>query len=351
MTAQMWTMTLANELRRRDQGDRIRLYLDQSTTSRLVDDPARAALREVLIEGVRSERMVCPYSSEHTAESILAEDLYEYLDRLYEELCMGIDFHDDDYITWAEIHAAAAEFAGEPGRPMWKEAFRTDPDTPREKLFPGGFRVIARLPHTDDLVRAEVQHAKRATLAVDVYEEARAAGYSFEQQAEREFRATILRELSPLVWHDHFLQQLAAAVDEFEKAPPGFDPLQPGNPFLRVQSLGMKKARVERLIERYPVVAERPEEFARSPTLARMPMMRYPAMLHAALAVTPGRKAKPSDRFDISHLTKGLSRCDIVTADSGMAQLCRDFRLIPDDCHLFGARELDALEDHLRELL
>jgi hypothetical protein len=144
----MRTTTLANELRRRDPGDRIRLYLDQSTTSRLVDDPARAALRELLVEGVRSGRIVCPYSSQHTAESILAEHLYEKLDRLYEELCMGIDFHDDDYIAWAEVHAAAADFAGAPARPMWREAFRVDPDIPRAKLFAGGFRVILNTTKT-----------------------------------------------------------------------------------------------------------------------------------------------------------------------------------------------------------
>src|SRR5205807_2547270 len=48
------TTTLANELRRRGDGERIRIYLDQSTVSRLVDDPARAPLGEMLVEGVRA---------------------------------------------------------------------------------------------------------------------------------------------------------------------------------------------------------------------------------------------------------------------------------------------------------
>lgn len=343
--------SLVNALRRRGDGERIRVYLDQSTMSRLVDDPARARLRELLVNGVQSERIVCPYSTEHTAESILAERLYVELDHLYEELCMGVDFYDDDRITWAEIHAAAADFAGEDPGPVWREAFRTNPDASRDELFPGGFRVVARLPHTDELVRAEVRHAKEATLAIGVYEEARAAGFTFEEQAEREFKATVLRELSPLVWPHRYAQQLARATEDVVNAPANLDPLRPGNPVVKLQSLAMKKTRVRSLTERYPVVAEQPEAFVMSTAVTRMPMLRYPALFHAALALTPGRKPKSGDRFDISHLTKGLSRCDIVTADSGMAQLCRDFGLVPDDCRLFGARELDALEASLAEVL
>jgi hypothetical protein len=326
----MVTTFSIDQLRRRDDGERVRLYLDQSTMSRLVDDPARKGLRATLLELVRSERIVCPYSHEHTAESILAPDLYEELDQLYEDLCMGIDFHDDDYITWAEIGAAARAFTGKPAEPMWREAFKTDPETLREDLYRGGFRVVARLPHTDHLVRAEVEHAKTATLAVGVYEAARAAGCSFEEQTEQEFRATILRELGWLVSPGDLRAALAAAYAEFESTPPGTDPLQPGHPGNKVVSLGIKKTRTESLVERYPAVAERVEDFVTSPVLATMPMLRFPALMHAALALTPERKPRPGDRFDISHLAKGLSRCDIVTADSGMAALCRDFKLVPN---------------------
>jgi hypothetical protein len=60
-----------------------------------------------------------------------------------------------------------------------------------------------------------------------------------------------------------------------------------------------------------------------------MPALRYPALLHAAAATTRGRKFRGNDLYDFAHLTNGLSRCDLVTADSGMTQLCRNFRWVP----------------------
>ena len=56
-----------------------------------------------------------------------------------------------------------------------------------------------------------------------------------------------------------------------------------------------------------------------------MPTLRYPALLRAALAADPtARKPRPSDGYDIEHLTLGLSRCDIVTADRSMARITRE---------------------------
>lgn len=67
------------------------------------------------------------------------------------------------------------------------------------------------------------------------------------------------------------------------------------------------------------------------------------AALTAGLAATRGRKHKPGDGYDIEHLTRGLSRCGIVTADSGMTELCRSRGLVPSGCELLSARELDRL--------
>jgi hypothetical protein len=56
-----------------------------------------------------------------------------------------------------------------------------------------------------------------------------------------------------------------------------------------------------------------------------------------------GRKAKQGDGYDIAHLTRGLSRCDIVTADAGMTQIARSRRIVPDGCQLFPFRDMAAL--------
>ena len=57
------------------------------------------------------------------------------------------------------------------------------------------------------------------------------------------------------------------------------------------------------------------------------------------------RSTKRGDGYDITHLTCGLSRCDIVTADSGMAQLVRNHNLSAADCRLFGFREMPAFHE------
>lgn len=128
-----------------------------------------------------------------------------------------------------------------------------------------------------------------------------------------------------------------------------------GSPYSRHSAIYMRGAHCESLTERYPALPDRIEEFARSTELGSMPSVRFSALFHAALATGsatkgPTRSPKPSDLHDIAHLTLGLGRCDIVTCDSSMAQLCRGTRLIPDGVLLFSARELDDLEEVLAPL-
>ncbi len=82
-----------------------------------------------------------------------------------------------------------------------------------------------------------------------------------------------------------------------------------------------------------------------------MPALRYPALLRAGLAVARNRRAKPGDGYDIDHLTVGLSRCDIVTADGGMTQLVTNHQLVPPDCRIFSTREMQEFHDAVEEAL
>jgi hypothetical protein len=97
------------------------------------------------------------------------------------------------------------------------------------------------------------------------------------------------------------------------------------------------------LLTRYPALREREAEFVTSRELRDMPSLRYPALFRAALATMQGRRPKRGDGYDIQHLTKGLSRCDIVTADAGMAQLATDRRLVPLGCELLRFNDIDGL--------
>ena len=101
------------------------------------------------------------------------------------------------------------------------------------------------------------------------------------------------------------------------------------------------------LVERFPALAKRAKEFVGSTELGHMPSLRDPALLRAALATMPERKVKKGDGYDIIHLTCGLSRCDIVTADGGMTELVRGQRLVPHGCLVFSRREIGKFHQAL----
>jgi len=96
---------------------------------------------------------------------------------------------------------------------------------------------------------------------------------------------------------------------------------------------------VTELAERYPAINEHPEDFRRSEALRWMPTLRYPALLRAALTTARNRKARPGDELDVEHLIRGLSRCDIATADRSMAHLVRERKLVPQRCQLISGSE------------
>jgi hypothetical protein len=342
-----------DHLRRRAPGERLLIYLDQSTLSHLARDEGGQELLNLLREGVRSGRCICPKSDEHDAETMLAVESWEQIDKLADELALGVRFEDPEMIEWYEIIAASAEFLGRaPEREVWQEAFRSDPQAPLEQLFPGGFRIQVTFPPTDAL-RAEVEHLKRSEgLVASAYETARAAERTFEQQAELEFDAMLRWKLGLLFISDEFDRRLAALTQEaaLEMLLPGAWE-QPGSAYGRYAAMHTLKRRAESFLEHFPELRERLDEFRHSEALASVPSLRYPTLLRAGLAVMRERRPKPGDPYDIAHLTRGLSRCDLVTADSGMAQLCRERRLVPEGCELFSSRELGTLKQRLIDRL
>jgi hypothetical protein len=345
----------ATTLRRRDPGARLRVYLDQSTLGDLVAEPARRSLLDLLRDSVAAGLLICPTSGEHRDETALAPSLlYPRLSALSRELSMGVSFYEADYIETVEVSVAAAAFLGEPrDEPMWREAFRENPETARPFLR-GTDSDVAPLGIASDLLQGEVAHEKsKAPPINDAYAVARADGHTFEEQVEREFEEMIYWRLGSLAAPRRFaLQKTARANDVMQQLGTGnLDPISPGNALSKYSALYIRQARAESLLMRYPALTGRLGEFLKSPELRTMPALRYPALLHAAGATTRRRKFRPNDLYDFGHLTKGLARCDFVTADSGMAQLCRNFDLIPEGCELFGARALDAFEARLRERL
>jgi hypothetical protein len=331
-------------LRRRPPGPRVLVYLDQSTVSALATEDKFAALRELLRGAVQNGHLLCPESLGHSGETLAAKRSWEDILKLTNELSMGISFRPDSELADHEVHAAAAAFCGGPADALWREAFNTDPHTDRDVLFAGGFRVNAYFP-PDEHRLAEVAYSKDSETRLEaVYEKVRADGVSFEEQVERELGELLYWKLGPLIDPERFANQLSrgsrALMADWLR---GVVDINPGSAYNLYMSVAERKAQVEHLVKRFPGLQGRAQELAASDDLRNMPSLRYPAIFRAALATMPGRRPKRGDGYDIEHLTKGLSRCDIVTADGGMTQLAKDRRLIPHECELFRFNDIDGL--------
>jgi hypothetical protein len=186
---------VANALWRRPPGDRVLVYLDHSTLSELARDekPEFGELRRLLERAVESGRLICPYSPQHRDEAVLARpDTYDLIDKLGDVPAMGIEFLDRELMEWHEIYAAARAFLREEPRPLWKEAFREDPHTPREELFSefmgGQIRVKARFA-ADEEQRAEVGYQKaKEDPMFQAYAELRGAGVLLRADGRGQYR-------------------------------------------------------------------------------------------------------------------------------------------------------------------
>jgi hypothetical protein len=200
---------------------------------------------------------------------------------------------------------------------------------------------------------AEVEHEKsKEEPMTQAYEELRQRGFSFEEMAEGSVAEMIRWKLGPLVDPARFRLALEQRTAEWDATSDIDHPdVIAGSPWSKMLAFGMQLTQTKYLVERYPELAERAAEFAASDKLRHMPTLAYPALLRAAVAATPGRKVRPGDGYDIEHLTRGLSRCDIVTADSAMTQACRTYKLVPSGCELFSYRELDAFRSAVEAAL
>lgn len=337
-----------NRMRRRPDGLRVLVALDQSTLSELALNDAHATTRELLVNGVEAGKLVCPMSLGADDETLDGPAVWKAISDLHEELSMGIEFLDPKQTRQREAFAAAAAFCEQP--PLYavaEEAFERDPHIPRHELFAGGFRVIARFGPMD-VRTAEVAHEKSKEAGLQpAYDAARASGRSFEEQAQVEYEQMVKWVLGPLADPDYE----AEAARKLVAATRGLMAGGERGALSRYQAVAERKEFAAALVENYPDLVGREVEFARSAALASMPALHYPALLRAGLATARNRRANRNDGYDIDHLTAGLSRCDIVTADGGMTQLVRNHKLVPLGCRIFSTREMKEFHAAVEEAL
>ena len=328
-----------SRLRRRPPGPRVLVQLDQSTLSELALEDAHAATRELLIAGARAGKLVCPKSLGATDETLDLPELWQPVSDLHEELSMGIEFLDPKTIRQREAFSAAAAFCGqEPLYTIGEEAFDTDPQAPRDELFPGGIRVIARFGPSEARGEEVAREKAKEMNLQSVYDQARASGRSFEEQAAEEMEAMVRWVLGPLAdpgFEAEFARKQLAATQA----------LATGDyaSVSKFTAVVERKAFAEALVDHFPALSTRAQEFAKSDDLADMPALRYQALLRAGLATMSKRVAQRGDGYDIDHLTAGLSRCDIVTADAGVSQLVHNHTLVPTGCQIFATRDMEGL--------
>lgn len=339
--------------RRRPVGDRLLIYLDQSSLSGMVRKPD--AFREVLLHGAQTGRLICARSPAHHDESVLAQQhTWFALNRLARDLSPGVRCLTAGEIENNEIRSAARELLGKAREEPWQEAFTADPHTssePTTALSGGTVKVRTVLPPTE-LERAEVEHQKdKENALTNAYREA-SEQFSFKEICDAYLHALLEWKLGPLASTSKWLAQLDARGREVaEEEARGANPLQPGSALLRRQAVLQRGEFIKRLVLELPELRDRDADFFASRELRTMPSLMPHAYLRAGLAVTPGRRAWPADAYDVVHLTHGLSRCDLVTADRGMFEMVRARKLLPTDVRLFESSDVDGLIAAVRESL
>jgi hypothetical protein len=332
------------------------VYLDQSTVSSLALEDDYEDLREFLREHLEAGQLICPRSLEHQDETVLAgAEQSERIRRLSDGLSDGVEFRPGSEIVWAEIHVIAAAFCGDETRgELWQEAFESDPQTPRDDLymeFMGGkIRVGAHFGQNED-DQAEVEWIKGIEqIAQGDYERVRADELDFDQATDLFFTEMLARDLGVLFAPKAFeAERQRRAAEQLQAMDQGNLDLGMGSAYSRHQAYYHRKVFTEKLIERYPAVADRVDDFR---LVAReIPSLRFPALLRAALAVHPERRAKSGDGYDIEHLTRGVSRCDVVTADSAMVQRAEEHGLVPAGCDLIRTADQQGLRQAIERRL
>jgi hypothetical protein len=312
-------------------------------------------LQHVLRDGADAGRLICVHSPAHHDESVLAQEhTWFALDRLARDLSPGVRFLTAGEIENNEIRAAARELLGKRPEESWHEAFTADPHTSSEPTVAvnGGVAEVCAVLPPSELERAEVEHQKEKENALtDAYREA-GEQFSFREICEAYLHALLEWKLGPLASTSKWLAQLDARDrDVAEEEARGANPLRPGSALLRRQPVVQRGEFIKRLVIELPELRDRDADFFASRELRTMPSLMLHAYLRAGLAATRGRRAWPADAYDVVHLTHGLSRCDLVTADRGMVEMVRARSLLPAEVRLFESSDVDDLVTAVRESL
>jgi hypothetical protein len=331
--------------RRRPPCRRILIYLDTSTLGELAcGNPAAQGLSDVLLGAIESERAICVGSPWHEDEIALlawADQQVKALRTYTLDLRMR---HEEELIV-RELDAAAREFSGQARECPWDEAFEDDPDKPPLQPFQAQYLNERLSFEAARGLRDEAQHDRRTSESLtDAHMELRQRGLSWEEVAAGNLDAQVAYFLGPLA-DPAFLEKAEARQRELarEWLRSGVN-TEAGSATRKYLRFAQVASTALHLRDKYPAIAADPAGFCESDAVRGLPTVRLFSFLLAALSVD-GRQTKPSasDLHDLRHLTYGLSRCDIVTADRRSCALVRQRDLVPEEVELVEATNFDEI--------
>jgi hypothetical protein len=330
------------------------IYLDTSTFGALArgadeTEPLADALRTAL----DSETGVCVGAPWHDDEAALLR-FGSKLDRLVQTIrtyTLDVRMKFDEELINYELYAAAYAFTGEPYEMTWREAFRKDPDNPPLKPFQADYlnrkHAIEHPPAPVD----EVQHDRGTSESLtEAHTYLRAEGVPWEEVAAANLDEQVRYLLGPLAGPGFLSlaeKRERAAIEDWLRGGPVMEPGSPTGKYLRVAHIA---SNARRMRERFPAIDADPQAFCASEAVRSLPMIRLFAFLLAALSVD-GRRTRPqqSDLHDLWHLTYGLSRCDVVTADRRSCEITRGRNLVPQGVRLIEAHRFDEVAKAVAE--
>jgi len=342
--------------RRRPNSRRLLIYLDTSTFGKLANgDEGSGDLGSALGRALDQQQAVCVGAPWHDDEVALLRvgptlDLIVKTIRAY---TLDVRMRFDQELIDRELFAAAKQFSGEAPTITWREAFRKDPDNPPLKPFQAEYLNSLHRFEQPAAPLDEVSHDRATSSSLtEVHVELRGAGLNWEEVAAANVDKQVEYLLGPLA--DPGFTAVAGArqqqlVEAWMEGGADMDAGSPTRKYLRFMHVA---STATNLRDQYPAIAADPSGFCASDEVRSLPTIGLFSFLLAALSVDGRRtKPQPSDLHDLWHLTYGLSRCDIVTADKRSCELVRRRNLVPSGVILLEAHRLSEIADAVVESL
>lgn len=339
--------------RRRPSSRRLLFYLDSSTFAAVArKDTGAEGLDAALRTAIDEETGICVAAPWHEDEVALLKfgSALDRVTRVVRRYTLDARMRSAEVLIGQELDAAAREYSGETRAITWREAFDCDPDDPPLKPFQADYLDRLDRPERPAALVDEVDDMRNISeRLLEAHAELRDRQFDWDMVAEANIEARIRYLLGPLADPEFSVEEQARRGELVEAWNQGDDGAEPGSPTRRYVRFAQVASEARALRERYPPVAADPSGFCRSDVVRYLPTIGMFSVLIAALSVDGKRSTpQPSDLHDIWHLTYGLSRCDLVTADRRTARLAIDRGLVPAGVRLLEAHKLSDIAAAVR---